>query len=938
MRLAGILATGVSLAVLASSLAFAGPTFMFRIDGGVVTGTTPGGETDDDDTPPGGGGQNEDDLPPGGGGQAEDAPQLVIAPQTGLLPGSVAYSTPAVYKGPTLPADVDMGEIRVCASSDCTDMGATGWTTSVTVVEDSWVQVRNETPHIPDATGVTTVTIGAGELVVEFLASTSADLPTLAAFSDTIAAPQTTASSDLAEFRGAIDAMITIEEGEYRVCSTDGSCSPFTSSDGTIDDGESLQLRTTAPSTSNTSKTMTVMAGIAASEWTIMTPEDVDPDAFQFVSATGVAPFIPSESNVVAIEGHSGVTVSATGDYQVCAAPDCSDQTVWRTAPTAGVVEGTFARVRATPATYGASASTTLTAGSRSSTYGATARVKDETPDDFSFTATSEASPAQEYFSSVATLTGHDGVGISVSGHPSAFYRICADAGCSGTAGWTQTDSVAQSGASIQLRMVPTQLSTTTPVVLTAGTSSATWSLTTRAGITTPATFTIAPESGVEPAVATTSAIVTPSGIEGDVTVSVSGGTNSAVSVDGGSSWATSAVLPAGGSFRVRQTSAGFGGFTTASVVVGTGTPVGWTVTTRAQRTTGNSFSIPARNGVERGETVDSAPVVPSGFEGPVTVATSAGMVSTDGGATYSTTAVLPKDGSFTLRTTASSSFSTPVDVTVTAGTNAAATWTVTTRAKDTVPDDFVLTNLSGVSPGTQVSDIVRLVGHDGVDVSISGHPSVAYQICFDAACTSSGTWTNQPTSNLASGSWVRVRASPSGYAETAEARFSTGSTTTTWSVTTRAAATSPASFTIDPKSGVEPATPVVSASITPAGLETAVSVTVSGGTGAGVSVDDGATWAASRTLSAGGSFLVRQTSSAFGLQAVATVVAPQATPSRSHREAMPNAAKRYTPPSLLRPVSKGRSPSRRHRDRSPSIPDTATPQARSSRRTAASC
>lgn len=117
--------------------------------------------------------------------------------------------------------------------------------------------------------------------------------------------------------------------------------------------------------------------------------------------------------------------------------------------------------------------------------------AKDTTPNSFSFAPTSDAAPSTQTTSNIVAITGHDGVGVTVSGDASAAYRICADAGCSSVVtDWTQAGgSQIADGQYLQLRVTSAALGANMAITAAAGNTSSSWSITSRTEIIPTGTF-----------------------------------------------------------------------------------------------------------------------------------------------------------------------------------------------------------------------------------------------------------------------------------------------------------------------------------------------------------------------------------------------------------------------------------------------------------------
>src|SRR3546814_544347 len=151
-----------------------------------------------------------------------------------------------------------------------------------------------------------------------------------------------------------------------------------------------------------------------------------------------------------------------------------------------------------------------------------------------------------------------------------------------------------------------------------------------------------------------------------------------------------------------------------------------------------------------------------------------------------------------TVRQTSSGSFNTTTIATLTLGSGSdaqSADFTVTTMSADTAPDAFGFGNRSGVAPGSvQTSNTVMPGGFNGATtISVSGG---SYAVNGGAFTSSSG--------NINPGDSVAVRFTASAQFSTATSvQLTIGGVTGSFTVTTIAAATTPAALPSRPPPAV---------------------------------------------------------------------------------------------------------------------------------------
>ena len=201
----------------------------------------------------------------------------------------------------------------------------------------------------------------------------------------------------------------------------------------------------------------------------------------------------------------------------------------------------------------------------------------------------------------------------------------------------------------------------------------------------------------------------------------------------------------------------------------------------------------------------------------PISITGGEYSVSTNGGTTwsaYSTTtpSTVSLNDQVKVRQTSSSDFSTTTDTTLTIG-GVSDTFSLTTLAADTMPDDFAFLDQSGVALSTLVtSNSITVSGINTVaPISVTGGE---YEI------NGSGTWTGV-AGTVNNGNTVRVRqTSSSTFSATTDCTLTIGGASDTFSLTTLAADTTPNAFAFVDQTGVALNTFVTSNSITVSGVK----------------------------------------------------------------------------------------------------------------------
>lgn len=213
----------------------------------------------------------------------------------------------------------------------------------------------------------------------------------------------------------------------------------------------------------------------------------------------------------------------------------------------------------------------------------------DTAPNSFVFTDLTGQTFSALISSNTITLAGLDnppelGVYTSISGQGSPQFRI--------NGGTWVTSGYVNDGDTVQLRLTTSGSSLTThSAVLTVGTASDTWSVTTTNQDNTPNAFAFTDLTGQGLAATISSNTLTINGIgPAPVSVSVSGAGSPQISINGGS-WGTTGSISNGQTLRVRLTSANTSSTArSATITVGTVSD-SWSVTTATVTAGSQTFS-----------------------------------------------------------------------------------------------------------------------------------------------------------------------------------------------------------------------------------------------------------------------------------------------------------------------------------------------------------
>jgi len=347
-------------------------------------------------------------------------------------------------------------------------------TAAGTINNAQTVAVRQTSSALPLTGTTTTLTIGT--ISDGFTVTTiAADItPDAFAFVDqTNVALATVIPSAAVTINGitAATAISVTTGGEYSI-----NGGAFTAVAGTVTNGQTVTVRQTSSALPLTATTTTLTIGTISDGFTVTTiAADITPDAFAFVDVIDQAISAPITSNAVTIIGINAATaISVSGNggtYSINGGAF--------TAVAGTVTSGQTVAVRqtssATPAT---ATTTTLTVGGVSDDFSVTTVAADTTPTAFSFVDVTNAVVSTVSTSNTVTIAGiNTATPISVSGNGGT-YSINGGA-------FTAVAGTVTSGQTVAVRQTSSAaFATATNTVLTVGTVSDTYTVTTVAEVT----------------------------------------------------------------------------------------------------------------------------------------------------------------------------------------------------------------------------------------------------------------------------------------------------------------------------------------------------------------------------------------------------------------------------------------------------------------------
>ncbi|VUD47952.1 Subtilisin BL [Thalassocella blandensis] len=329
-------------------------------------------------------------------------------------------------------------------------------------------------------------------------------------------------------------APISIVNGSYAI---DGGA--FTTADGEIRNGQTVVVRVLSSAEFNTATSATLIVGDLSGAFAVTTvAEDTVPDAFEFVALSDVPLSSIQSSNRIEVTGiNSPTTISISNGSYVIDEGDFTDQP--------GVVSnGQSVLVQLTASNAnGVTVTAELTIGGESAGFSVTTTAEDITPDTIAFTPLPSVPVSSFQTSEPVTVSGLSGeASISVS---NGRYSINSGA-------MTDAAGVVVNNDVIRVEVqASAEFSTPNSALLSVGTETADFTVTTEAEDSVPDTFnfTVLTDQSIDTVIE--SEAITISGINTPTPISVSSGE---YSINGGAFVGTDGVVENGSTVIVRLT------------------------------------------------------------------------------------------------------------------------------------------------------------------------------------------------------------------------------------------------------------------------------------------------------------------------------------------------------------------------------------------------
>lgn len=397
----------------------------------------------------------------------------------------------------------------------------------------------------------------------------------------------------------------------------------------------------------------------------------------------------------------------------------------------------------------------------------------DRMPNPIVFTPVVGAEFNTQYTSNSVMITGINvTVPISITGGE---YRV-------NNGVWTNQPSIVNNGDTVTVRTNTAQSSLYTyTVVLTVGEGQGIYTVTTKQILDVPNTVSFTNLMNTELNTPQTSNMVTITGINVPISISVSGGS---YSKNGGAYSTTPTTAVNGDTFILKHNSAGLGLTSTTTVFNYGNKTANFITSTREYDIIPDDFSFTnIQNAPVNSEQLSNIITV-NGITDPISISITNGSYRINGGSWVNTSGTVVNGDTVQLRLNAPANAGQNVSTTVTIGSKSAS-WTVDTTAPDIAPNPFNFTpDVWGSALSTYVnSNTITVSGINvGSPISITaGSAYTQYRI-------NGGSWTSA-NGTVFNGDTVQLRMqSASAYETTRSATLSIGGVTDAWNVTTEMA------------------------------------------------------------------------------------------------------------------------------------------------------
>jgi hypothetical protein len=475
----------------------------------------------------------------------------------------------------------------------------------------------------------------------------------------------------------------------------------------TMKKGQTLEVHMLSSVSESTAMTASVVLGAGSADWTITT-KDLTPDLFDFVDQTDVPISTLCQASALVSRFDGPLTASVVGDGSV----EIRNQTTmsaWST--TATVNDGEVIDIQMTSAPTSLTTQTaTVSLGPVNADWNVTTEP-DTLPDVFDFADETQAYPSQQYVTN-AVVTGFDGpLMASVAGADASIHNLTT-----GSAWGTR--AAMSPGESLEIRMTASVDDlTAVSALVTLGTGSADWEITTRD--TTPDPFGFADVTKAELSwLYLEQATVT--GFDGPLVASVSGGDAAIGNLTTMSAFGATASMNPDEILGIQMTSSANDNTPVTAVVTLGRQTVGWVVTTKDL--TPDAFDFTDVTSADPNEPRNDQATV-TGFDGPLVASvTGGGGVEISNGtvpSAWGASASLNAGDLLEIRLTSSATSGASVTAAVTLGLRTV-DWVV--RTYDFTPDAMAFTAINPAKVSIEYMTNLVVTGFERtLPVTVSG-------------------------------------------------------------------------------------------------------------------------------------------------------------------------------------------------------------------------
>lgn len=316
-----------------------------------------------------------------------------------------------------------------------------------------------------------------------------------------------------------------------------------------------------------------------------------------------------------------------------------------------------------------------------------------------------------------------------------------------------------------------------------------------------------------------TSDVLTITGIDSEVTVSIEGGE---YALNGGDFTTESSQAINDSTIQVRILAAdSFASQKEAKLTVGTEIFT-FTVLTESKDETPDTIAFASREGVAIGSLQTSDVATISGVNGEVAIRIEGGEYSLNEGEFTQASGLAKNDDTVQVRVTAANEYASTTEAKLTVGTQTVS-FLVSTESKDTTPDDYEFDHQNELKINTQVlSNTVTITGIDS-DIPLSVENGL-YSLNGAAFTNSDGVINEDDTIQLQA-------TSASNYGQAVTVTLTVGSSSKDFTVnTTSNPDFTPNGFTFTDQTDLEPSTSVQSNTVTITGIDDKAPISISNG------------------------------------------------------------------------------------------------------------